>query len=100
MLSDAAQAEVMFLRAKLGMFWAAWAHSLLPGTCLQNSPFWACTGGPDAPLYALQMHAIHNTWRNFEEPDRFLPERWQVPGAEYARSLQGGELASTSGKCC
>ncbi|CAK0779841.1 hypothetical protein CVIRNUC_004867 [Coccomyxa viridis] len=45
----------------------------------------------------LPAHAIHNTWRNFEEPDRFLPERWQAPGAEYARPLKGGELAPTSG---
>ena len=44
------------------------------------------------------MHAIHNSWRNFEEPQRFLPERWLAPGAEYARPLQGGELAATSGE--
>ena len=44
------------------------------------------------------MHAIHNSWRNFEEPDRFLPERWLAPGADYARLLQGGELACTSGE--
>lgn len=47
---------------------------------------------------AGQMHAIHNTWRNFEEPNKFLPERWQAPGAEYARPLKGGELAPTSGE--
>ena len=45
-----------------------------------------------------QMHAIHNSWRNFEEPDKFLPERWLAPGADYARSLKGGELACTSGE--
>lgn len=45
----------------------------------------------------VQMHAIHNTWRNYEEPDRFLPERWLAPGAEYARTLKGGELAPTPG---
>ena len=44
------------------------------------------------------MPAIHNSWRNFEEPDRFLPERWLAPGADYARSLKGGELACTSGE--
>ena len=53
---------------------------------------------PDKHVTASQMHAIHNTWRNFEEPDSFLPERWLEPGAEYARSLKGGELACTSGK--
>ncbi len=44
------------------------------------------------------MHAIHNSWRNFEEPDKFLPERWLAPGADYARPLKGGELACTSGE--
>ena len=34
----------------------------------------------------LPLHAIHNSWRNWEEPDRFLPERWLVPGTEYAVS--------------
>ena len=32
----------------------------------------------------LALHAIQNSWRNWEEPDRFLPERWLVPGVEYA----------------
>jgi hypothetical protein len=36
------------------------------------------------PMF-LPLHAIHNTWRNFEQPGAFLPERWAVPGAEYAR---------------
>ena len=36
------------------------------------------------PLF-LPLHAIHNTWRNFEQPGAFLPERWAAPGAEYAR---------------
>ena len=32
----------------------------------------------------LPLYAIHNSWRNWEQPGRFLPERWLVPGAEYA----------------
>lgn len=38
----------------------------------------------NTPLF-LPLHAIHNSWRNFEEPGSFLPERWALPGAEYAQ---------------
>ena len=57
-----------------------------------------CCQGLLIEVCAVQAHAIHNTWRNYEEPDRFLPERWQAAGAEYARPLKGGELAQTSGE--
>ena len=32
----------------------------------------------NTPLF-LPLHAIHNSWRNFEEPGSFLPERWALP---------------------
>ena len=46
----------------------------------------------------MQLHAIHNSVHNFEEPDKFLPERWLEPGAEYARSRASASKASTSGE--
>ncbi|EIE19314.1 cytochrome P450 [Coccomyxa subellipsoidea C-169] len=61
---------------------------------------------PKGTTVFLPLHAIHNCRANYEEPDKFLPERWLEPGAEYARprgaaggvpSGQGGEAACTNG---
>jgi cytochrome P450 len=42
----------------------------------------------------LQLHAVHNTRWNYEEPDKFRPERWLEPRAEYARP---GSIAASIG---
>ena len=48
----------------------------------------------------VQLHAIHNSKANYEEPEKFLPERWLEPGAEYARPRAGADGAVSGEHLC
>ncbi|KAK9914782.1 hypothetical protein WJX75_000489 [Coccomyxa subellipsoidea] len=46
---------------------------------------------PKGTTIFLPLHAIHNCKSNWAEPEKFLPERWLEPGAEYAQPKAGAE---------
>ena len=42
---------------------------------------------PAGTMLWVPHHSLQNAEHNWEEPERFIPERWLVAGCEYAQSL-------------
>ena len=42
---------------------------------------------PAGTMLWVPHHSLQNAEHNWEEPEKFLPERWLVAGCEYAQSL-------------
>ena len=42
---------------------------------------------PAGTMLWVPHHSLQNTTHNWEEPEKFQPERWLVAGCEYAQSL-------------
>ncbi|DBB13114.1 TPA: hypothetical protein ACH3X3_005841 [Trebouxia sp. C0006] len=40
---------------------------------------------PKGVLLWIPMHAVQNVSANWDEPDKFQPERWSQPGAQYSQ---------------
>ncbi|DBA86903.1 hypothetical protein WJX79_003539 [Trebouxia sp. C0005] len=40
---------------------------------------------PKGVLLWIPMHAVQNVSANWDEPDKFQPERWSLPGAQYSQ---------------
>eukprot|EP00884_Botryococcus_braunii_P007185 jgi/Botrbrau1/16468/Bobra.0142s0062.1 len=41
---------------------------------------------PKGTALWVPHHAMHNTKHNWDQPEKFLPERWLTPGCEYAQN--------------